>query len=208
MNPTNRLYSSFVFYCLFVLSVTEISYFLGPNLISLWCNDKICLYYCTVWDYYCARSQLLHRKWMSLGSPCWSAWGEEDAGGSAGSWLLWGEELSVCTDITGLHTSSSIDLQGKKANKEGQEWWGKSTLWISEIHEVQSLWTKETYAECCCHGPEAAAVQCCYYWPKLHCAVHVPKSLANDLLLWSCVSRSSLYFIQVNQKDKQEVWRC
>lgn len=100
---------------------------------------------------------------------------------------------------------------GKKSKQRGTGMVRKKhlmNLWDSEIHEVQCLWTKETYAECCCHGPEAAAVQCCYYWPKLHCAVHVPKSLANGLLLWFCVSRSSLYFVQVNQKDKQEVWRC
>lgn len=36
--------------------------------------------------------------------------GEETAGGNAGSWLLQGEELSVCIDITALLRSNSIDL--------------------------------------------------------------------------------------------------
>lgn len=36
--------------------------------------------------------------------------GEETAGGSADSWILQGEEPSVCTDITVLLRSNSIDL--------------------------------------------------------------------------------------------------
>lgn len=52
-NLTNHLYSSFVFAYLFV---HEMSYFLGPNLISLRHSDKMYLYYFAVWAYYCVQN--------------------------------------------------------------------------------------------------------------------------------------------------------
>lgn len=52
-NLTNHLYSSFVFAYLFV---HEMSYFLGPNLISLRRSDKMYLYYFAVWAYYCVQN--------------------------------------------------------------------------------------------------------------------------------------------------------
>lgn len=45
--------------------------------------------------------------------------GEEDAGGTAGSWLPQGEELSVCIDITELLLRSN-SLAGKRS-KERKE---------------------------------------------------------------------------------------
>lgn len=113
--------------------------------------------------------------------------GEEDAGGTAGSWLPQGEELSVCIDITELLLRSN-SLAGKRS-KERKEWWGKGTSWIS-----RPAGTKERYPEICYYIPEEDQVQQCCYQFKLLCAVHISSSLANDSLLRFCVSRNKPAF--------------
>lgn len=72
-------------------SVTEITYFSGSNLISCVVQSQdVFLLLCSVGLLLCARQKM---------SRC-REWYEEDAGGSAGSWLPQGEVLSVCIDIT------------------------------------------------------------------------------------------------------------
>lgn len=68
---------------------------------------------------------------------------EENAGGSAGSWLPQ-EDLSACIDITVSLRSNSIDLQGKKARNDEEK-----AFYESPTHPGN----KKRYTESCYHVP-------------------------------------------------------